>query len=58
VLVGPDDVLGNIDQVRQLMTVTEGPWSFEPFASEVGESPTLAQDLRASLAYVRDPIAD
>jgi 2-keto-myo-inositol isomerase len=58
VLVGSDDILGNIEQVRRLMDVTDGPWSFEPFAREVGESPTLAQDLRASLAYIRDQIAD
>ncbi len=58
VLVWPDDILGNIDQVHHLMGVSAGPWSFEPFASEVGESPTLAQDLRSSLAYIRDRVTD
>lgn len=57
VLVGPDDTLGNIDQVRRLMSVIDGPWSFEPFASEVGESPTLSEDLRSSLRYIRNQVA-
>ncbi len=53
ILVGPDDILGNIAQVRHLVNVTSAPWSFEPFASEVGESPTLTADLRSSIDYIR-----
>lgn len=51
VLVGPDDILANIDQLQRL--TVDVPWSFESFATEVGESPTLVSDLRASIDYVR-----
>lgn len=54
VLVGPDDILGNVDQVRLLLDVADGPWSFEPFATEIGESRTLAKDLRASIDYITE----
>lgn len=53
ILVGPDDILGNIAQAQHLADVTAAPWSFEPFASEVGESPTLVADLRSSIDYIR-----
>lgn len=54
ILVGPDDVLNSREQVRNLMNFTDVPWSFEPFANSVGESPTLAQDLQSSIGYLRD----
>lgn len=57
VLVGPDDILENIKHLRRLKAVTSGPWSLEPFASEVAESPTLARDLRLSLSHIRDQVA-
>lgn len=50
-LLGPDDVIDNAGQVRRLRPLFDGPWSIEPFASEVGASTTLADDLRGSLAY-------
>ena len=57
VLVGPGDILDNIDQVRELLGVTSGPWSFEPFASEDGESRTLAADLKASMTYINERVS-
>lgn len=57
VLVGPDDILKNISQVQRLKEVNNAPWSFEPFAREVGASPRLAADLRSSLNYIRDQVA-
>jgi len=56
VLVGPEDVIGNVDQVRRLQSIYQGCWSFEPFSSQVGMSPTLADDLRASMAYVQQAL--
>jgi len=56
-LPGPDDVIGNVDQVRRLQDHYAGPWSLEPFARNVGASPRLADDLRESLAYLRDAVA-
>ena len=56
-LLGPDDVIGNVEQVRRLQAFYAGPWSLEPFASEVGASPRLADDLRDSLAFLRDAVA-
>ncbi len=58
VLVGPDDVLGNDEQVRHLASITSAPWSFEPFASEVSESATLTKELQSTLAHIRDQVAD
>lgn len=53
ILVEPGDVLGTLDQARRLAAVTPAPWSLEPFSPRVAESPTLADDLRACLAYIR-----
>jgi 2-keto-myo-inositol isomerase len=58
ILVGPDDILGNIDQAHRLVEVTDGPWSFEPFATEVGQSATLADDIRASISLLRGSVGD
>lgn len=52
VLVGHDDVIGNLDQIRRLDGFYEGAWSLEPFSSQVGTSPTLADDLRDCLASI------
>lgn len=52
VLVGDDDVIGNLEQVRRLRESYQGPWSLEPFSTQVGTSPTLAGDLRTSLAFI------
>lgn len=52
ILVDETDVLGNLDQVKHLKRTYEGVWSFEPFSSRVGESPTLKDDLQRSIAYI------
>ena len=52
ILVDESDVMGNVEQVRALMPTYDGIWSLEPFASEVGESSTLADDLRRSIDYL------
>ncbi len=52
ILVDESDVMGNVEQVRTLMSTYDGVWSLEPFASEVGASPTLADDLRRSIDYI------
>jgi len=52
VLVDGHDTIANLEQVRQLGVLYEGHWSLEPFASSVGSSATLADDLRASLAFI------
>jgi predicted xylose isomerase-like sugar epimerase len=52
VLVDGHDTIDNLEQVRQLSVLYEGHWSLEPFASSVGSSATLTDDLRASLAYI------
>lgn len=57
VLVGPDDVLDNITHLRRLRDVTTSPWSLEPFAREVSESPTLAMDLKSCLSHIRNQFA-
>jgi 2-keto-myo-inositol isomerase len=52
VLIDEHDTIANLEQVRQLSEGYDGPWSLEPFASSVGSSATLADDLRASLAFI------
>lgn len=53
VLVGPDDLLGNVDQIRALMADGfRGPLSFEPFAPSVHALPDQAGALRASIAFI------
>lgn len=53
ILVGPGDVLGTIDQARLLASLTRAPWTLEPFSPQVFQSPTLADDLRSCLDFVR-----
>jgi 2-keto-myo-inositol isomerase len=54
VLVGADDRIGNLEQLRALRAGGyEGPASFEPFATSVHASPDLEADLRKSVALVK-----
>ena len=52
VLVGPDDILGNIGQIVALMEGYSGPYSFEPFAASVHASPDIAGALEASMHLI------
>lgn len=53
VLVGPADRIGNLEQIRALRVGSyAGPFSFEPFAADVAESPEIEADLRASMEFV------
>jgi 2-keto-myo-inositol isomerase len=54
VLVGADDRIGNIEQLRALRAGGyEGAASFEPFAASVHASPDIEADLRKSIAFVK-----
>jgi 2-keto-myo-inositol isomerase len=54
VLVGADDRIGNVEQLRALRADGyEGPASFEPFAASVHASPDIEADLRKSIAFVK-----
>ena len=58
VLVGPEDRLGNIEQLRQLYADGyDGVVSFEPFAKEVHGLPDPIAAVRESMAYVREALA-
>jgi 2-keto-myo-inositol isomerase len=54
VLVGADDRIGNIEQLRTLRAGGyEGPASFEPFAASVHGSPDIEADLRNSIDFIK-----
>ena len=54
ILVGADDRIGNIDQLRALRAGGyEGAASFEPFAASVHSSPDIEAELRKSIAFVK-----
>jgi 2-keto-myo-inositol isomerase len=54
VLVGADDQIGNIEQLRALRAGGyEGAASFEPFAASVHASSDIGADLRKSIAFVK-----
>jgi len=58
VLVGPEDRLGNIEQLRQLYAGGyDGVVSFEPFAKEVHNLLDPIAAVRASMDYVREAMA-
>lgn len=58
-LVGTDDLIGNVDQIRQLRALGySGYFSFEPFAAEVHALAAPAQALRDSMAYIRSASED
>jgi len=54
VLVGADDRIGNIEQLRALRAGGyEGAASFEPFAASVHASADIEAELRKSIAFVK-----
>jgi 2-keto-myo-inositol isomerase len=57
VLVGPDDILGNIGQIVALMEGYSGPYSFEPFAASVHASRDIAGALEASMHLIDRELA-
>jgi 2-keto-myo-inositol isomerase len=58
VLIDGTDRLGNIAQIATLRDMGfAGPASFEAFASEVHDSPTLGADLKRSIAFIREGLA-
>ena len=57
VLVGADDLLGNIGQIVALMEGYGGPYSFEPFAASVQALPDIAGALEASMHWIDREIA-
>jgi 2-keto-myo-inositol isomerase len=57
VLVGPDDVLGNIGQIVALTEGYSGPYSFEAFAPSVHASRDLAGTLEASMHLIDRELA-
>jgi 2-keto-myo-inositol isomerase len=57
VLVGADDLLGNIGQIVALMEGYSGPYSFEPFAASVHALPDIAAALEASMHWIDREIA-
>jgi 2-keto-myo-inositol isomerase len=53
VLVGPADIMSNVEQIRALQRGGyTGPFSFEPFSEEVHKLSDQAGALRASIAFV------
>ena len=57
VLVGPDDILGNIGQIVALMEGYSGPYSFEPFAASVHASRDIAGALERSMHLIDRELA-
>lgn len=58
VLVGADDSLGNVAQIRALRSAGyAGPISFEPFAPSVHALPDAKPALAASIAFIRAGVA-
>lgn len=57
ILVGADDHLGNVAQIRALVAGGyEGPISYEPFAPQVHGLADPAPALRASMAFIRSGV--
>jgi 2-keto-myo-inositol isomerase len=57
VLIGHDDILGNIGQIVALMEGYSGPYSFEPFAASVHASHDIAGALEASMHLIDSELA-
>ncbi len=57
VLVGADDLLGNIGQIVALMEGYSGPYSFEPFAASVHALDDIAGALERSMHWIDREIA-
>jgi 2-keto-myo-inositol isomerase len=57
VLIGTDDLLGNLEQVKTLVDGGyEGYFSFEPFASSVHQSSDIASDLRDTISLIKQAV--
>lgn len=57
VLVDADDRLGNVAQIRALLAAGyEGPFSFEPFATEVHDLDDPKSALQASIDWIRSQL--
>jgi len=57
ILVDAGDRCGNVEQIRLLLSAGyAGPFAFECTEATVQESPTLAQDIGRSFAYLQDQI--
>jgi len=53
VLVGAKDIMGNISQLRAILSGGyAGPLSFEPFAASVHETKNIAVEVRGSIEYI------
>ena len=58
VLVDTEDRLNNILQIKALLAAGyNGPFSFEPFATEVHDAPDPEAALRESMDYIREAVA-
>jgi len=57
VLVGPNDVLGNVAQIVTLMEGYDGPYSFEPFAPSVHDTADVTGALEQSMHWIDRAIA-
>ena len=58
VLVGPEDILGNLAQIRALLAAGySGPYSFEPFAASVQANRDIAGALQGSMRYITGELA-
>lgn len=58
VLVGADDLLGNVAQIRALRAAGyAGPVSYEPFAASVHEMTEVKFALAASMEFIRSGVA-
>jgi 2-keto-myo-inositol isomerase len=57
VLVGANDILGNLGQILALMEDYGGPYSFEPFAASVHGTGDIAGALQSSMHWIDREIA-
>lgn len=58
VLVGPEDILGNLAQIRALLAAGySGHYSFEPFAASVQANRDIAGALQGSMRHIMGELA-
>jgi 2-keto-myo-inositol isomerase len=57
VLVGADDILGNLGQIIALMEDYDGPYAFEPFAASVHATGDIGAALESSMHWIDREIA-
>jgi 2-keto-myo-inositol isomerase len=57
ILVTKDDRLGNVEQIKALVSVGyKGAYSFEPFSPAVHSDPNLESSLRESIEFIRNAV--